>query len=145
MKQALAKMEAFRCLKRYIAWEAYGLLPMERSRLETHGSFDMDTYFRGGDPRTLVGPEDVRAKLNALLTDGHALGIGNEADLILVLAAERALQFDDHSVVLTWRPQRLATARRGPAPRRSRGGPALTPRSARDETVTCAPGEEPVI
>lgn len=30
MKEGLAKKEAFRCLKRYIAREVYGLLPMER-------------------------------------------------------------------------------------------------------------------
>jgi hypothetical protein len=30
MKEGLTKKEAFRCLKRYIAREVYGLLPMER-------------------------------------------------------------------------------------------------------------------
>jgi len=30
MKEGLTKKEAFRCLKRYIAREVYGLLPMDR-------------------------------------------------------------------------------------------------------------------
>jgi hypothetical protein len=30
MKEGLTKKEAFRCLKRYIGREVYGLLPMDR-------------------------------------------------------------------------------------------------------------------
>jgi hypothetical protein len=30
MKEGLTKKEAYRCLKRYIAREVYGLLPMDR-------------------------------------------------------------------------------------------------------------------